>query len=85
MRCLNAKSKSIINHCKHIYLGMQYIRRVNKTIYEKAVKYTGNMNTVSYMHNNELEYSYRSSMILYQVTDLNDTMFDKCLNEQDDY
>jgi len=84
MRCLNAKSKSIINHCKHIYLGMSYVRRINKTICEKAINYTKrDIYTVSlcHMRHNKLEYSYDSHLSLYYGTDLNDTMFDKCLNE----
>lgn len=83
---MNKKLLSIAKHCRHIYLGMLYIRRTSKPIYEKAINYTErNIYTVSLCRkrHNRLEYSYDSAISLYYGTDLNDTMFDKCLNEDD--
>lgn len=84
---MDKKLPSIAKYCKHIYLGMPYIRRVNKTMYEKAINYTErNIHTVAfYMYTEFRKAKYRCHMSLYYEAPINDTMFDKCLDEQDDY
>ena len=85
---MGKKLPSIAKYCKHIYLGMPYIRRVNKTIYKKAINYTErNIYTVAlYMYYTEFQRAkYRCHMSLYYEAPIKDTIFDKCLNEQDDY
>lgn len=81
---MDKKLPSIVKRCKHIYLGMSYVRRINKTICEKAINYTKrDIYTVSLCRkrHNKLEYSYDSAISLYYGSEIYDTMFDKCLNE----
>jgi len=81
---MDKKLPSIVKRCKHIYLGMLYARRVNGTIYGKAMKYTEtNIYSVASFHtiHRELEYSFDSAISLYYGAEIYDTMIDKCLNE----
>ena len=92
---LNGKCKTIIDHCRYIYrrcniYDKALLHKKCSCINTKASLYDADNILQKVCYNphiiNKLEYSYNSAISLYYViTDLNDTMFDKCLNEQDDY